>query len=65
MFLPQAADTAATFTPLAPFSKLIGKGMQEMVNAIQRRSSTSYTLMSWVGDNQSLGESTLPGDLVL
>lgn len=39
--LPQAAETAATFTPLAPFSKLIGKGMQEMVNAIQRRSSTS------------------------
>ena len=39
--LPQASETAATFTPLAPFSKLIGKGMQEMVNAIQRRSSTS------------------------
>jgi hypothetical protein len=24
--LPEAAETAATFTPLAPFSKLIGKG---------------------------------------
>jgi len=36
--LPQAAETAATFRPLAP----IGKGMQEIVNAIQqRRSSTT------------------------
>jgi hypothetical protein len=26
--LPQAAETATTFTPLAPFSKLIGKGVQ-------------------------------------
>ena len=24
--LPEAAETAVTFTPLAPFSKLIGKG---------------------------------------
>jgi hypothetical protein len=39
--LPQAAETAATFTPLAPFSKLIGKGIQEMVNAIQRRSGST------------------------
>lgn len=40
--LPLAAETAATFTPLAPFSKLIGKGMQEIVNAIkERRGSTS------------------------
>jgi hypothetical protein len=37
--LPQAAETAATFTPLAPFSKLIGKGVQEFVNAIQSRRS--------------------------
>lgn len=37
--LPQAAETAALFTPLAPFSKLIGKGTQEMVNAIQRSSN--------------------------
>jgi hypothetical protein len=39
--LPQAAETAAVFTPLAPFSKLIGKGMQEMVNAIQKRRSST------------------------
>jgi hypothetical protein len=35
--LPQAAETAATFTPLAPFSKLIGKSVQEIVNAIRVR----------------------------
>jgi len=39
--LPQAAETAATFTPLAPFSKLIGKGMQELVNVIQNRNIES------------------------
>ena len=39
--LPQAAETTVTFTSLAPFSKLIGKGMQEMVNAIQRRRSNN------------------------
>jgi SMC interacting uncharacterized protein involved in chromosome segregation len=32
--LPEAAETAATFTPLAPFSKLIGKGVQGIVDAI-------------------------------
>ena len=35
--LPQAAETAATFTPLAPFSKLIGKGVQGIVDAIKNR----------------------------
>jgi DNA-directed RNA polymerase subunit F len=35
--LPQAAETAATFTPLAPFSKLIGKGVQGIVDAIRNR----------------------------
>jgi hypothetical protein len=35
--LPQAAETAATFTPLAPFSKLIGKGIQGIVDAIRNR----------------------------
>lgn len=39
--LPQAAETAAAFTPLTPFSKLIGKGVQEIVNTIQRRKSSS------------------------
>jgi soluble cytochrome b562 len=34
--LPEAAETAATFTPLAPFSKLIGKGTQQIVNAITK-----------------------------
>jgi hypothetical protein len=35
--LPEAAETAATFTPLAPFSKLIGKGVTQIVNAIAKR----------------------------
>jgi SMC interacting uncharacterized protein involved in chromosome segregation len=39
--LPQAAETAATFTPLNPLSKLIGRGVQEIVNEIQRRRSSS------------------------
>lgn len=39
--LPQAAETATTFTPLAPLSKLIGKGVQEIVNAIQNRRSSN------------------------
>jgi hypothetical protein len=38
--LPQTAETAATFTPLAPFSKLIGKGVQELVDAIKNRKKT-------------------------
>jgi hypothetical protein len=35
--LPQAAETVATFTPLAPFSKLIGKSVEHIVAAIQKR----------------------------
>ena len=35
--LPEAAETAATFTPLAPFSKIIGKGTQQIVDAIAKR----------------------------
>jgi hypothetical protein len=34
--LPEAAETAATFTPLAPFSKIIGKGVQGIVDAIKK-----------------------------
>ena len=34
--LPEAAETASTFTPLAPFSKLIGKGVQQIVNAVKK-----------------------------
>jgi hypothetical protein len=43
--LPEAAETAATFTPLAPFSKLIGKGVQGIVDAIvakRRRESPFF-----------------------
>jgi hypothetical protein len=43
--LPEAAETAATFTPLAPFSKLIGKGVQGIVDAIvakRRRETTPF-----------------------
>jgi zinc ribbon protein len=36
--LPQVAETAATFTPLAPFSKLIGRGVQGIVDAIAAKS---------------------------
>jgi rubrerythrin len=35
--LPQAAETVATFTPLAPFSKLIGKGIEQLVDEISKR----------------------------
>jgi hypothetical protein len=35
--LPEAAETAATFTPLAPFSKIIGKGVQGIVDSIKNR----------------------------
>lgn len=33
--LPKTAETIATFTPLAPFSTLIGEGVGEIVKAIQ------------------------------
>jgi hypothetical protein len=35
--LPEAAETAATFTPLDPFSKLIGKGITQIVEDIAKR----------------------------
>jgi hypothetical protein len=35
--LPEAAETAATFTPLAPFSKLIGRGVTQIVDAIAEK----------------------------
>ena len=35
--LPQSAETAATFTPLAPFSKLIGKGVEQLVDEVSNR----------------------------
>ena len=35
--LPEAAETAATFTPLAPFSKLIGRGVEQIVDAIAEK----------------------------
>jgi hypothetical protein len=35
--LPESSETAATFTPLAPFSKLIGKGIYQIVEAVARR----------------------------
>ena len=35
--LPEAAETAATFTPLAPFNKIIGKGVMQIVDAIAKR----------------------------
>jgi len=35
--LPQAAETTSTFTALAPFSKLIGKGIEQLVDVILKR----------------------------
>jgi hypothetical protein len=35
--LPEAAETVATFTPLSPFSKLIGRGVEQIANAIAKR----------------------------
>jgi hypothetical protein len=40
--LPETAETAATFTPLAPFSKLIGKGVKQIVDAIAKRKKVYY-----------------------
>ena len=34
--LPKTAETVAAFTPLAPFSKLIGEATQHLVEAIQK-----------------------------
>jgi len=34
--LPEGAETVATFTPLAPFSKIIGKGVEEIVKEFQK-----------------------------
>ena len=33
--LPKTAETVAAFTPLAPFSKLIGEGVEHLVQTIQ------------------------------
>jgi hypothetical protein len=35
--LPQTIEVATTFTPLSPFSKVIGKGIQDIVDAISKR----------------------------
>jgi hypothetical protein len=34
--LPKTAEVGAAFTPLAPFSKIIGEGVADMVKAIER-----------------------------
>jgi hypothetical protein len=41
--IPQAAETVATFTPLAPFSKIIGKGVADMVNSVAKRKNKNPT----------------------
>lgn len=33
--LPKTAETVSAFTPLAPFSKLIGEGVEQLVKRIQ------------------------------
>ena len=35
--LPEAAETAATFTPLATFSRLIGKGVKNLVESVVKK----------------------------
>lgn len=34
--LPKAAETLTAFTPLAPFSKLIGEGVEQLAKALQK-----------------------------
>jgi hypothetical protein len=34
--LPKTAETVTMFTPLAPFSKLIGEGVEQLVQSIQK-----------------------------
>jgi hypothetical protein len=34
--LPEGVETAATFTPLAPFSKIIGKTIKNIVDAVSK-----------------------------
>jgi uncharacterized membrane protein YgaE (UPF0421/DUF939 family) len=34
--LPKAAETIAAFTPLSPFSKLIGEGVEQLAKVIQK-----------------------------
>ena len=34
--LPQAVETATTFTPLAPFSRLIGKSVEQLVGEVSK-----------------------------
>jgi hypothetical protein len=34
--LPKTAETIAAFTPLAPFSKIIGEGVQKLVEGLQK-----------------------------
>lgn len=33
--LPKTVETVSAFTPLAPFSKLIGEGVQQLIQSIQ------------------------------
>jgi hypothetical protein len=35
-FLAQEVETAATFTPLAPFSKLIGKSVEHLIGEVSK-----------------------------
>lgn len=35
--LPASAETFSSFTPLAPFSKLIGKSIEEIIKSIQEK----------------------------
>jgi hypothetical protein len=35
--LPEVAETAATFTPLAPFSKIIGKNIKNINDAVSKK----------------------------
>ena len=35
--LPEVAETVSTFTPLAPFSKIIGKSVKSIVDAVSKK----------------------------
>ena len=35
--LPEAAETITTFTPLAPFSKIFGKTVRNIIDAVSKK----------------------------
>ena len=40
--LPEWSETIANFTPLAPFSKLIGKTVEKIVERINKKNNSKF-----------------------